>query len=101
MAGDMMQSRIFAQWMWSDACEMFARTERLHRKFFLPVNVAARLPARNRKDLEDIPDEARRQLEFIWLERVDEAVSSAIESGAPASEPPSKRPARRLAEAKA
>jgi ATP-dependent Lon protease len=38
------------------------------------------LPARNRKDFEDIPAEARKELEFIWLERVDEAVSTALES---------------------
>ncbi|MFZ3180058.1 MAG: endopeptidase La [Methylocystis silviterrae] len=36
------------------------------------------LPARNRKDFEDIPEEARNQLEFVWLERVDEAVSAAL-----------------------
>jgi ATP-dependent Lon protease len=38
------------------------------------------LPARNRKDFEDIPEEARKQLEFIWLERVDEAVCAAFAS---------------------
>src|SRR5437588_12224038 len=27
------------------------------------------LPARNRKDFEDIPEEVRRELEFVWLER--------------------------------
>jgi len=32
------------------------------------------LPARNRKDYDDIPEDARRQLEFVWLEQVDEAV---------------------------
>ncbi len=37
------------------------------------------LPARNRKDFEDIPEEVRRQLEFVWLERVDEAIASALE----------------------
>ena len=37
------------------------------------------LPARNRKDYEDIPDEVRRQMEFIWLERVDDAVAGALE----------------------
>jgi ATP-dependent Lon protease len=42
------------------------------------------LPARNRKDFEDIPEEAREELEFIWLEKVDEAVSSALEPEAPA-----------------
>ncbi len=38
------------------------------------------LPARNRKDFDDIPEEARKQLEFVWLERVDEAVASALQS---------------------
>ncbi len=37
------------------------------------------LPARNRKDFDDIPEEARKQLEFVWLERVDEAVAAALE----------------------
>jgi ATP-dependent Lon protease len=38
------------------------------------------LPARNRKDFEDIPEEVRQQLTFTWLERVDDAVASALES---------------------
>ena len=37
------------------------------------------LPARNRKDYDDIPEEARRELEFVWLERVDDAVAAALE----------------------
>src|SRR5579883_3197216 len=37
------------------------------------------LPARNRKDFDEIPGEAREGLEFIWLERVDEAVASSLE----------------------
>ena len=37
------------------------------------------LPARNRKDFDDIPEEVRQQLTFVWLERVDDAVSSALE----------------------
>jgi ATP-dependent Lon protease len=36
------------------------------------------LPARNRRDFEDIPKEARDQLEFIWLENVGEAVKAAL-----------------------
>jgi len=36
------------------------------------------LPARNKKDYEDIPDEVRKGLEFFWLERVDEAISVAL-----------------------
>ncbi|MGP8193311.1 MAG: endopeptidase La [Methylovirgula sp.] len=39
------------------------------------------LPARNRRDFEDIPEEARKELEFIWLEKVDEAVAAALEQG--------------------
>ena len=41
------------------------------------------LPARNRRDYDDIPDEARNQLEFIWLERVDEAIAAALEPSTP------------------
>jgi ATP-dependent Lon protease len=37
------------------------------------------LPARNRKDLEDIPEEARKRLKFVWLERIEEAVQTAID----------------------
>jgi ATP-dependent Lon protease len=38
------------------------------------------LPARNRKDFEDIPEEVRQDLDFVWLERVDEAASAALEA---------------------
>jgi ATP-dependent Lon protease len=37
------------------------------------------LPARNRRDFEDIPQGARDKLEFIWLERVDDAIAEALE----------------------
>jgi len=37
------------------------------------------LPARNRKDFDDIPEIARKEIEFIWLERVEEAVAAALE----------------------
>jgi len=36
------------------------------------------LPARNRRDFDDIPQSAREKLEFIWLENVDEAVANAL-----------------------
>jgi ATP-dependent Lon protease len=36
------------------------------------------LPARNRKDLEDVPDSARKQVKFVWLERVDDAIAAAL-----------------------
>jgi ATP-dependent Lon protease len=44
------------------------------------------LPARNRRDYEDIPEVARKEMEFIWLERVEEAVAAALE---PALDPKS------------
>jgi ATP-dependent Lon protease len=59
------------------------------------------LPARNRKDFEDIPEETRQQLEFVWLERVDEAVSSGLEPAAPANDVSPESPVRRLAKAEA
>jgi len=38
------------------------------------------LPARNRRDLEDIPADARAQLNFVWMERVDDALATALSS---------------------
>jgi ATP-dependent Lon protease len=40
------------------------------------------LPARNRRDYDDIPEIARREMEFVWLERVEEAVAAALEAKA-------------------
>ncbi len=39
------------------------------------------LPSRNRKDLEEIPEHAREQLEFVWLENIDDALNAALEKG--------------------
>jgi len=36
------------------------------------------LPARNRRDLEEIPADAREQLQFVWIEDVDQAVATAL-----------------------
>jgi ATP-dependent Lon protease len=38
------------------------------------------LPARNRKDLEDVPEAARKLVRFVWLERVDDAVAEALDT---------------------
>jgi ATP-dependent Lon protease len=37
------------------------------------------LPARNRKDLQDIPESARAELKFIWLETAEDALAAAFE----------------------
>ncbi len=36
------------------------------------------LPARNRKDVHDIPEATRQALQFVWLETVDDAVAAAL-----------------------
>ena len=37
------------------------------------------LPARNERDLEDIPADARAQVRFVWLQQVDDALAVALE----------------------
>jgi ATP-dependent Lon protease len=37
------------------------------------------LPARNKRDYEDIPEDVRGKMEFIWLTQVDEAIGAALE----------------------
>jgi ATP-dependent Lon protease len=37
------------------------------------------LPALNKKDFDEIPEAVRTQLEFVWLENVDEALKVAME----------------------
>ena len=52
------------------------------------------LPARNRRDLEDIPESTRSMLEFVWIEHVSEALKVAFGWTPPeqASEDESARP---------
>ncbi|MGZ5076343.1 MAG: endopeptidase La [Methylobacter sp.] len=38
------------------------------------------LPAQNKKDFEEIPEAVRNQLQFIWLDNVDDALSVAVEN---------------------
>jgi ATP-dependent Lon protease len=45
------------------------------------------LPARNRRDLEDIPQSARSVLEFVWVERVSEALEVALAAPAENQKP--------------
>src|SRR5262249_40326184 len=39
------------------------------------------LPARNRKDYDDIPEDARNRLRFVWLEHVDDALATVLKPG--------------------
>jgi len=36
------------------------------------------LPAKNRRDYDDIPASARARLRFIWLDTVDDAIAATI-----------------------
>ncbi|HVY80580.1 MAG TPA: endopeptidase La [Steroidobacteraceae bacterium] len=37
------------------------------------------LPARNRKDFEDVPESVRQELKFVWAERVEDALAAALD----------------------
>jgi len=43
------------------------------------------LPARNERDLDDIPKDALEQLQFVWLKDVDDALTAAISGYHPLS----------------
>ncbi|HET7135641.1 MAG TPA: S16 family serine protease, partial [Casimicrobiaceae bacterium] len=36
------------------------------------------LPTRNQRDLDDIPADARAQIEFVWMDEVDDAIATAL-----------------------
>ena len=40
-----MSRDVARDWMWSEACEMLARAERMHRELFRPASSQARVPA--------------------------------------------------------
>ncbi|MDB5808156.1 MAG: endopeptidase La [Betaproteobacteria bacterium] len=40
------------------------------------------LPERNRRDLEDVPAEAREKLKFVWVAEVDDALAAALSTDA-------------------
>ena len=43
------------------------------------------LPARNRRDLEEIPADARDRIKFVWVEHVDDALAAALDEPAAAT----------------
>ncbi|HEY6483591.1 MAG TPA: endopeptidase La [Steroidobacteraceae bacterium] len=52
------------------------------------------LPARNRRDLDEIPQSARQLLEFVWVEHVSEALEVALGPTAAGRAPPGSRAGR-------
>jgi HSP20 family molecular chaperone IbpA len=66
--------------MWSEACEMLARAERLHRELFRPAPSAARMPAW--EPPVDILETETEVLALVALPGVDaEGAQAAIEDG--------------------
>src|SRR5512138_1681947 len=49
------------------------------------------LPKRNEQDLDDVPDEIKKSMKFIFVETVDEVLDSALESNRQRSNPADKR----------
>ena len=65
-------------WMWSEAFEMLARAERLHREIFRPTQLASRLPAW--EPPVDILETSRAVLVLVALPGVNpDRVEAAIE----------------------
>jgi HSP20 family protein len=66
------------RWMWSEACEMLARADRLHRELFRPMGSVARQPSW--EPPVDILETDSEVLVFVALPGVNpEAVEAAID----------------------
>ena len=68
------------RWMWSEACEMLARAERMHRQFFQPVRSASHQPSW--EPPADVLESSADVLVVVALPGVKpEAVEVAIDGG--------------------
>jgi HSP20 family protein len=75
-----MDQRFTGDWMWSQACEMLARAERLNRELFRPLAPAARVPAW--EPPLDLLETEREVLVLIALPGVDPDQVEAVVDGA-------------------
>ena len=67
-------------WMWSEACEMLARAERMHRELFRPAGTRARQPAW--EPPVDILETEFDVLAFVALPGVDpDSLEAVIDNG--------------------
>jgi HSP20 family protein len=75
-----MAERVTEIWMWSEACAMLARAERLHRQFFQLTRSQSRLPAW--EPPVDVIETAREVLVIVALPGVDpERAETVIDHG--------------------
>jgi len=49
------------------------------------------LPRRNEFDLDDVPDEIKKKIKFIFVETVDEVLNAALEKGRMKKQPETKQ----------
>jgi HSP20 family molecular chaperone IbpA len=71
---------VVRDWMWSEACEMLARAERMHREVFRPAGLQARQPAW--EPPVDILETESEVLVLVALPGVDaENAQAVIEEG--------------------
>ena len=71
---------VVRDWMWSEACEMLARAERMHREVFRPTGLQARQPAW--EPPVDILETENEVLVLVALPGVDaENAQAVIEDG--------------------
>jgi HSP20 family protein len=71
---------VVRDWMWSEACEMLARAERMHREVFRPAGLQARQPAW--EPPVDILETENEVLVLVALPGVDvENAQAVIEDG--------------------
>jgi len=71
---------VVRDWMWSEACEMLARAERMHREVFRPAGLQARQPAW--EPPVDILETENEVLVLVALPGVDaESAQAVIEEG--------------------
>jgi ATP-dependent Lon protease len=52
------------------------------------------LPKRNEQDIDDVPDEIRQSMKFIFAESVDDVFNAALEKAKPVKKP-SKKPIKK------
>ena len=50
------------------------------------------LPARNEKDLAEVPEQARKELDFVFATRMDEVLKAALEENPVGRTPPPSAP---------